>query len=209
MVREIHFRRGVLTARFAANETTTYTIRNVDQKAKTLIIEHPERPQFKLLNRKPMETTATAYRFEVQLAPNATQKFPVIEERVYDTSTQISNLTPDVLLSYTANKTLSGTARRQLESILRQKQQIAAVEANIEQLRSQAASSTQDEQRIRQNIASLNQVSGQQDQVQRYARQLGGEEMKLATLRDRLNELDARKSALESELNSLVEKMDF
>ncbi len=33
MVREIHFRRGILTARQAAQETRTYTIRNVDQKA--------------------------------------------------------------------------------------------------------------------------------------------------------------------------------
>src|SRR6185503_18495991 len=40
-VREIHVRRGVLTARTAVVETRTYTIRNVDQKAKTLIIEHP------------------------------------------------------------------------------------------------------------------------------------------------------------------------
>ena len=44
IVREIHFRRGILTARQAAQETRTYTIRNVDQKPKTLILEHPARP---------------------------------------------------------------------------------------------------------------------------------------------------------------------
>ena len=43
LVREIHVNRGMLTARLALDETKTYTIRNVDQKAKTLIIEHPER----------------------------------------------------------------------------------------------------------------------------------------------------------------------
>jgi hypothetical protein len=59
LVREIHFRRGILTARTAAVETRTYTIRNVDQKAKTLIIEHPVRPGYQLLERKPTETTAS------------------------------------------------------------------------------------------------------------------------------------------------------
>ena len=49
------------------DETKTYTIRNVDQKAKTLIIEHAERPGYKLIALKPTETTSNAYRFEVKL----------------------------------------------------------------------------------------------------------------------------------------------
>ena len=72
-MREIHLRRGVLFARTAVQETTTYTMRNVDQKAKTLVIEHPIRPQYKLLKAKPSETTKSAYRFEVKLAPGATE----------------------------------------------------------------------------------------------------------------------------------------
>jgi len=43
VVREIHAARGVLTTKLAAEETRTYTVRNVDKKAKTLIIEHPLR----------------------------------------------------------------------------------------------------------------------------------------------------------------------
>lgn len=209
MVREVHIRRGVLTARLAAQETKTYTIRNVDQKPKTLIIEHPQRPGYTLLNQKPAETTGSAYRFEVKLAADATQKFAVAEERVYDTTTAIVNLTPNVLLSYTQNKALSDAARGQLEQILRQKQQIAQAAAQIDRLEAELKRASQDEQRIRQNIASLNNVSGQQDQVQRYARQLAAEETKLAGLRDQSSELGKKKSALESELDSMIEKMDF
>ena len=61
MVREIHFARGILTARTAAVETKTYTIRNVDQKPKTLIIELPARPGYQLIDLKPSEKTASAY----------------------------------------------------------------------------------------------------------------------------------------------------
>ncbi|HLJ13882.1 MAG TPA: DUF4139 domain-containing protein [Bryobacteraceae bacterium] len=209
MVREIHIRRGVLTARLSTQETKTYTIRNVDQKSKTLIIEHPERPGYTLLNQKPMETTANAYRFEVKLAPNATEKFPVSEEHVYDTTTEVTNITPDVLLSYTRNRMLSDTARGQLEQILDKKRQIAEAAEAIDLLQIQVKDASQNEQRIRQNIASLNNVSGQQDQVQRYARQLAVEETKLAGVRDQMSELAKKKSALESELNSRIEKMDF
>jgi hypothetical protein len=51
VVREIHVNRGLLTTKSAAVETKTYTIRNVDQKTKTLIIEHPARPGYTLLER--------------------------------------------------------------------------------------------------------------------------------------------------------------
>src|ERR1039458_5156411 len=78
----------------------TYTIRNVDQKAKTLILEHPLRPQYTLLNQKPAEKTALAYRFEIPLAAGASQEFAVAEERVYDQGYSVTNLTPDVLLEY-------------------------------------------------------------------------------------------------------------
>ena len=131
LVREVHFRRGILTARTAAVETKTYTIRNVDPKAKTLIVEHPARPGYKLLDRKPAETTASMYRFEVKLGPGATEKFPVTEERVYDNSFAITNLTPDILTTYVRNKALSDAARKQLEQIVSLKSQIAATDGEI------------------------------------------------------------------------------
>jgi len=208
-IREIHFRRGVLTTRSAIQETKTYTIRNVDQKPKTLVLEHPVRPGFKLLNQKPTETTAGAYRFEVRLAGAATEKFPVIEERVYDSSVMVANLGYDVLLTYVQNKALSEAARKQLERIADQKRRIAAADADARRLQTEIADLTKDQERLRENIASLNRVSGQQEQVQKYARELAAQESRLAALRDQLSEARKRKAAQESELNSLMEKVEF
>jgi hypothetical protein len=209
LVREIHVNRGILTARLALDETKTYTIRNVDQKAKTLIIEHPERPGYKLIALKAAETTANAYRFEVKLGADGTEKFPVAEERVYETTTSVSSLTPDVLLSYIQNKALSQAARSQLQQILDAKRQIADLDTQIRELDSDLSGIVSDQTRIRQNIQSLNQVSGQQDQVQKYARQLATQESALATSRDKLSDLKKRQAAEESKLNTLIEKLEF
>jgi hypothetical protein len=209
LVREIHVNRGVLTARLAMDETKTYTIRNVDQKAKTLIIEHPERAGYKLLSLKPAETTTNAYRFEVKLGADATEKFPVAEERTYDTTTSVSNMTPDVLLTYVQNKALPEAARSQLQQILDTKRQIADLDNQIHQLDSDIGSTVSDQDRVRKNIQSLNQVSGQQDQVQKYARQLGTQESALAIARDKLSDLKKQKAADESRLNTLIEKLEF
>jgi hypothetical protein len=209
VVREIHVNRGMLTARSALQETKTYTIRNVDQKPKTLVIEHAQRPEYKVLNQKPMETTATAYRFEVKLGPDSTEKFPVTEERVYDTTTAISSLSPDVLLTYVQNKAISDAGRRQLQQIVDVKRQIADLDNQIRQLDTDINNLVRDQDRIRQNIQSLNQVSGQQDQVQKYARQLATQEGQLATMRDRESDLRKQKAAREASLNTLIEQLSF
>jgi hypothetical protein len=209
VVREIHAARGVLTTKLAAEETRTYTVRNVDKKAKTLIIEHPLRQGYTLLNQKPAEKTAGAYRFEIQLAAGATQEFPVSEERVYDQTYQVTSLAPDVILSYVGNRTLSDADRAQLQRIVDQKRQVAANDRALQEADAQTRNLTADEERIRQNIGSLNNVSGQQQQVQNYARQLDAHEQQLAALRDRQAELQKKKSALETELSKLIEALAF
>jgi len=208
-IREIHARRGVLTTRNAVVETRTYTIHNVDQKAKTLVIEHAARPEYNLLDRKPWEKTSNAYRFEVKIAPAATEKFPVTEERVYERTFAITDLTPDLLFSYVRNKTFSGTARKQLEQIANLKQQIAAGGREIQSLDIQINDVIRDQDRVRQNIGSLNQVSGQQQQVQTYAQRLASQESQLASLRDRRAELDKKRAALEAEVSRAIEGMAF
>jgi hypothetical protein len=207
--REIHLSRGVLTIKSAAEETATYTARNVDQKAKTLIIEHPLRLGYTLLNQKPMEKTADNYRFEVPLAAGATRTFAVSEEHVFDSSYVITNLSPDFLLTYVHNRELSEEGRKQLGKIASQKQQIADNNAALDDAQRQVRDLGTDEDRLRRNIESLNRVSGQQQQVQDYARQLGTLEQKLTATRDHQAELEKKKTALQHDLDEMLASAAF
>ena len=211
VIREVHANRGVITAKSAMEETRTYTIRNVDQKAKTLILEHPLRQGYTLLNQKPTEKTAGAYRFEIQLAAGATQEFPVTEENVFNQSYQVSNVSPDFLLTYVQNRnlTLSDAVRRQLQRIADEKSQIAENDRALQEAQGQVSDLTRDEDRIRQNINSLNNVSSQQQLVQNYAKQLDAHEQQLAQLRDRQAELQQKRTALQSALDKLIEALAF
>jgi hypothetical protein len=209
LLREIHLNRGVLITRAALQQTTTYTIRNVDQKAKTLLVEHAIRPSFRLVKMKPAETTAAAYRFEIRLAAGAVEKFPVVEEQLIERTVALVNATPGLLLTYIQNKALDEDARRQLDRIAQQKSRVAANDAEIRRAQEQIDELVRDQERLRQNISSLNRVAGQQEQVQSYAKKLADEEVQLAALRDRLAELRKTKAALEAELNELIEKAQF
>ena len=166
-------------------------------------------PEYTLLDRKAPEKTANAFRFEVKLAPDATEKFPVTEERVYESAFSIANVTPDLLLTYIRNKNLGDAGRKQLSEIADRKRQIAENDAAIQRTDAEINGISRDQDRIRQNINSLNKVNGQQEQVQKYARQLADQEIQLASLRDRQSELERKRAALQSELNSLIEKIDF
>jgi hypothetical protein len=209
LVREIHVRRGVLTVRTAVRETKTYTIRNVDAKPKTLIVEHAIRPNYRLLGAKPAETTASAYRFEVKLAPQATEKLPVAEERLVDQSTALANTSPDLLVTYIQNKDLDEAGRKQLGRISDQQRLIAENNGAIARTEEQINELVRDQERIRQNIYTLNQVSGQQEQVQNYARRLAAQETELASLRDRQAAMKQKATALDVDLAKLIEDMAF
>jgi hypothetical protein len=150
VVREFHANRGILTAKTAIQETQTYTIRNVDAKPKTLLIEHPVRPGYTLMNAKPVESTASAsHRFEVKLAANASEKFAVSEERLLDQQIGISSLTPDQIGIYVQNRNLSAEGRKQLEAVAAQKRQVAETDAQIREVDLEVTELVRDQDRIR------------------------------------------------------------
>jgi hypothetical protein len=209
ITREIRFNRGLLITKLASAETRTYSIKNVDAKEKTLIIEHPARFQYSLVNMTPKEKTRDAYRFEVKLAPNSDSTFPVNEERVFDTSTTITNLTPDAIAVHLQNRALSDAGRRALTAIVAKKREIASSDSALRTAQAQMADLERDQQRTRQNISSLNAVSGQQQQVQTYARQLSEQEARLAALRDSIAQAQQKKAALEGELSDLIAQTEF
>ncbi|HZL57969.1 MAG TPA: DUF4139 domain-containing protein [Bryobacteraceae bacterium] len=209
-VREVHVHDGMLVTRSAIIQKKVYAIKNVDARAKTLIIEYPVRNGYKLIETAPpAETARDVYRFEVKVPANGSVDFPVTGENVYDRQTAIASLTPDSLMVYVRNKTLSDTARKQLQQIADVKTQLVANDREKSQVAGDIQNTTRDEDRNRQNIASLSQVSGQQQMVQDYARKLSDQETQIAKLRDREAALETQRTSLLTQLSGLIEKLDF
>ena len=207
---ELHAHDGILITRAAIVQKKTYSVHNADSRAKTLIIEHPVRPGYSLIDTaKPAETARNVYRFELKLPAGGSLEFPVTEEHVYDQQTAVSSLNPPVLLTYVRNKNISDAARRQLQQLADLKTRIADAESESGRLDTDIQNVSHDEERARQNIASLSQVSGQQQLVQEYARKLADAEAQIATLRTRRKQLDDQRAALQTQLNGAIEKLDF
>ncbi|WP_321473203.1 DUF4139 domain-containing protein [uncultured Paludibaculum sp.] len=209
VIRSFKANRGIIITNSAVVTTTTYTIDNADAKEKTLVIEHPVDPTQKLLSPKADETSANKYRFNVKLAAKGNAKLAVVQERELQQSIMVSSLTPDVLGEYIQNKQLAPTARKQLEAIAAKKADIAAADNELRQIETQTSEISRDQDRIRQNLNSLSRIAGQEAQVNRYAAELAKLDTTLAQLRDRQSELRKRRTTLDTELNALIEKLEF
>jgi hypothetical protein len=209
VIREIRATRGILTTRTAIERTTTYSATNIDARDKTLIIEHPVAPNMKILRPKPDETTANQYRFAVKLTAKSTSKLAVVEEDLIEETEAVSSFTPDALFAIVQNRTLSATGRKQLEAIAAKKRELADAANAGQRAEAEISEIVKDQDRIRQNLNSLNRVSGQQDLVQRYVTQLSQGDTQLAQLRDRQAEQRKRAMALQAEVNAMIEKLEF
>jgi hypothetical protein len=210
VTREVHVRQGVITAKTAYQETTTFTINNVDAMAKTLLIERPLRQGYTLLSDlKPKETTANLQRYEVLLAPKATTSFVVREERVLDQSTRISNESEGVLRTWVQNRALSAAGRTALDRIMAKQRDVANVVTQQATLRNSINSIGTDQGRYRDNLTSLRGVAGQEQLVQQYARSLAESETRLTTLRDQEAQLQRSENTLRGELAMLIETTEF
>lgn len=209
VTREITARRGIITTRTAVEVKTTYTINNVDARAKTLVVEHPINASMKLMSPSASETTTDNYRFNVSLPANGNQALTVIEERELMQTTQVNSMTPDALVSFLQNKALSAAARKQLEEIAARKREAAAADSELRTTQARVTEIARDQDRIRQNLSSLRQVAGQEQRVQNYAAELAKGDARVAQLRDRQAELEKRKTALEAQIQALIEGLDF
>ena len=208
-VQQISAKRGIVTTKYSIQENKVYTIRNIDNKAKTLIIEHPIRGSYKLVDVKPTETTTTAYRFEVKLDPKVETKFAVKEEYPYYETTQVSSMSSDQLVEFVRGRSIGDAAKRALQAIADKKRQVSDLDSQIAGIESEINDTTRDQDRMRQNISSLNSVSGQQDQVQRYAKQLSDGEGRLANLRDQQRDAKKKRQAADRDVAGMVDRLEF
>ncbi len=208
-VREVKLSRGYLTTKNAVRETNTYTIKNADAKAKTLIIERPIRNGYKFINTKPSESTEKSHRFEVKLAANQTVAFPIIEESQALETFAVNNVDSDLIAIWTQNKAISANGRQALDRIRAKQEEINSLNRDLESTTVQLNELITDQARVRQNLGSLNQLAGQEALVQKYARDLANQETNIAQLRDKSADLRKKKATSETDLNRLLFTLEF
>jgi hypothetical protein len=209
LIREIHVKNGNLELHYGERSTRTYTVRNVDAKPKSLLVQQEGVQEYSVLSPKPTERSATAYRFEVKVPANGAQALKVVEERTYLNTTAVMSTTPDFLMTIIDNDEITDVGRARLKDLADLKTKLASIESSLQLSKTRSEDLTQDQTRLRANIDSLNRVKGQEDQVRKYSAQLADNETQLAKLRDERHDLETRKANAEAEVRKAIDSLDF
>jgi hypothetical protein len=202
--------RGLLVLQRELREKRTYTVRNEDSRARTLVVEHPNRGGWQLTSAtKPEETASSVYRFKVPVGPKATATLVIDEKRVVDTTYRLTNLSDDQIAVMVRERSLTPEAEQALRAVLAKKNEVAAVAGEIDARRRETDEIFKDQERLRENLKALGGKSEERTLAARYTRQLDEQETRLEVLKREVAERETRRRALQVELDTLVQNLSF
>ena len=202
--------KGVMWVTREQRSTREYTVHNSDTTAREVVIEHPVREGWKLVDGlKPSETSASFYRFTVKVEPGATEKLEVKEFRPDTSTVALSSLTPDQVSLYSQQRTITPELEKQMRQILMKKAQIGGLENDMRARQQEIDSIGADQARLRENMKALKGTTEEKALVQRYTRQLDSEEDRLATLRKEIAGLKVERDSAGNELDRMIMEVSF
>ncbi len=198
--------KGVMTQTSELRERTVYTVKNQDDTARTLIVEHPARSEWKLLpgTREPEERAPGIYRFRIDAPAEATASLPVEESRTLETVYQLSNLDDGQVALFLRQRTITSDVAQALQKITAQKAIVSKLEDEMENRQKDIDRIVDDQGRLRENMKALRGSAEEKALLQRYTKQLDEQETQLEGLRKKIEDTEARRDKANEELQEMI-----
>jgi hypothetical protein len=200
---------GIFQAHYYKAENKTYDITNQTDKPRVVYVEHPLRDGWRLTEEtpKPVEKTASAYRFRVELGPRETARLKVGERQALMDKYAISSLTPRDLGVFVSRRYLDQTSQAALEKIINLKVQIAEIGAAVEGLDSEAAEIAKDQARLRENIKALTETADARGLIARYVAKANEQETRIEQLTSERRMKVAARQQLQLQLEAAIRSL--
>jgi len=210
-VTRVKISKGTLTQMSELHERTLYTVRNQDEGTRTLVIEHPARPEWKLAKgaKEPEEKAPGTYRFKMEVPPKATASLPVEEARILASTYALSTLGEDNIAVFVKNGTITPEMAQALGKITAQKAVVAKLEEEMENRQKDIDSIVEDQARLRENMKALRGSAEEKALLQRYTKQLDEQETQLDSLRKKIQDTEAQRDKANDELEKMIEGLDL
>jgi hypothetical protein len=150
---KIKLEKGLLLKTEKQRETKVYKAKNRGDQERTLIIEHPYLPAFKLVSEaKPAERARDVYRFEVKLPANKTADLEVTEEVDITNAIQISNTDDETMRFFLSQPVLTAKVKEALQKAMALKAKVSTTQQNLAAVNKELKVITDDQTRLRANL---------------------------------------------------------
>jgi hypothetical protein len=209
-VTSISVSKGVLKEQTSEVAEIEYLVHNAAPEPRTVIVEQPVRPGWKLDSEiQPAETTPTVYRFRVATQPAESVRLHIGQRHTFDQVYYLTNTSDDQLLLILRNANASSSFTQQLEPIFAAKRAVADLDRQINAKQSAINQIVEDQKRLRDNLSALKATAEERSLAKRYTEELNQQEDKLATLRKDLDALHQQRETAQRDLANKIESLNL
>jgi hypothetical protein len=206
-IRKVRIVQGVFEQRVLTSQTTTYKLRNKNQKdARVLIVEQPKIGGYTLTkNLKPSSETASLYRFELTLKQGEKTDFAVTQESEGYSSVAFDTFQENEVFAWQQSGKLSPAAMEAFREVGKRKGEIRSLERRKADLDAEWKRITDDQDRTRKNMNSIDRNS---ELYARYMKKLGEQEMQGEKIGAENIELTEKLRKLQEDLSKYLSQLN-
>lgn len=209
-LRHITVHDGYLIERTEQARDVTYVVHNTAGDARTVILEHPVQDGWKLSSdTKPVETTASLYRFRVAPQPGETVRLHVGLTHVENTRYQLTGLSDDqlqVIINSSGNLPAIDQA---LAPVLAARSKLHNIETQIAEQDVEINRIEQDSTRLHNNIGGLKDSAEERALARRYAGEMNADEDQLQALHKHRADLEQQRTAAQHALDQAIRQLNL
>jgi hypothetical protein len=196
---------GVLVEQTSEVTKTTYTVNNAADEARTVLIEHARHGDAVLDSEpKPVETTPTAYRFRVVVAPHESVDLHVGEKAILAETVRIDPNYDRSALLISVSK-LVPPLEEKLRPLIEAETTLNGLNRRIQELQAREKTLSDDESRDRENLTALKG----NDAGKRFVEDLNRAEDAIQVARKERVAAEKDRDAARAHLESLIGQLSF
>jgi len=192
-------------------EKKTYIVRNEDSTPRTLVIEHPARPEWKLREdgAKPEEKAAGLYRFRLGVEAKKTERLVVNEAKPLYSQYTLNGVTNEEIDLLLRQKSINADIEKSLRTITAQKKVVADFDGALKDQQKAMDQIFTDQARLRENMKALKGSAEERTLLQRYTKQLDEEETQLDAIRRTKQDTEVQQKLANSVLQNMIQELQM
>src|SRR5437879_3398487 len=210
-VTRVRIYRGAMTTTSEDREKKTYIVRNEDSTPRTLVIEHPARPEWKLRedDGKPEEKAAGLYRFRLGVDAKKTERLVVNEAKPLYSQYTLNGVTNEEIDLLLRRKSINADIEKSLRTITAQKKVVADFDGALKDQQKALDQIFTDQARLRENMKALKGSAEERTLLQRYTKQLDEEETQLDAIRRTKQDTEVQQKLANSVLQNIIQELQM
>ena len=202
---------GYLTERSEEIREVTYVVHNAASDARTVLVEHPVQYGWRLTSEvKPVETSASYYRFSVATQPGETVRLHVGEAHTQGLSWQLTAIQDDQLqVIVTGNSADRPAIEKALAPVLAARSKVHDLDTQINAKQADIDRLAADQKRLHDNLEGLKDSPEERALARRYAGEMNTDEDQLQSLRKDQADLEQQRKTAQQSLDEAIRNLNL